>query len=350
VSAGVAATPTDARVRTLSPVLLAMVAISAWGAWQLWQMDGQIALTLGPAGIAAVLAWVAYGAIAVGIVVALQRFARRPAWGVALALAWGGFAATWAAGEANGALSTIFVRTAGTDPHAWLSTPVVEESMKALGVLGLALIPVLRRVRALDGLFYGVLVGAGFQVVEDAIYTVNNLISTSGDPSITILGTIIMRGLTVGLFTHAVYAGIAGAAIGWAASAPAGRRAGWAASAVAVLLAMMVVHGIFNTQDTLTPVMLAASLVPFAVLLVVLWWARGEEVRHLADEAAANDGWGVLGVEERATITAPRPSTRGGRRARDRVLRFAWAADHLGPESRRAARAAGDVTGSRTAA
>lgn len=331
-------TAREAPSRTISPVLVTMVIVSAWGAWQLWRQNAEIVIALGPTALLGIAVWVLYGAVAVAVVVALQRFARRPLWGVALALAWGGFAATWAAGEANGALSTVLLRTAGTDPHAWLTTPVVEESLKAIGVVGLLMIPVLRRFRALDGLFYGVLVGAGFQVIEDAIYTLTALFHDPGDPVGAVFGNLIMRGLTIGLFTHAVYTGLVGAAIGWAASAPTGHRARRAVGAILVLGLMMVVHGAYNSQDGLTALVVAGALVPMAALLVVIWWARREEVRHLAQTARASEGWGTLTDEQIAVIDGARPNERAAQQAQERVRGFAWSSDHLGQHASRTQR------------
>jgi RsiW-degrading membrane proteinase PrsW (M82 family) len=342
---GVAVQP---RARLLSPILVAMVALCAVGARSMWQENAELTIGLGPGGIAAWVAWAVYGLVAVLIVVALQRFAHRPAWGVLLALAWGAFAATWAAEAANGAMSSIFLRTVGTDPHAWLSTPVVEESMKALGVLGLVLIPVLRRIRTLDGLFYGVLVGVGFQVFEDAIFTVTALFHDPTNPMGDILGNLILRGFTVGLFTHAVYTGVVGAAIGWVACSPAGERGRRVGGALLVFVLAMATHGLFNTQDSITPLRVGVAIVPFLVLLVVIRYARRDEVAFLATEARAQDGWGSLSADDIALMDGPRPATKDGRRLRDQVLTFAWAADRLGADSQQGQRAAEKLAVSRS--
>jgi RsiW-degrading membrane proteinase PrsW (M82 family) len=333
-----AATAVRAQVR-ISPVAVAMLIVVVIGARDLWLVDGQLSIGLGVSGIAAWVAWAVYGFVAVAIVVALQRFADRPIAGMLLALAWGGLAATWAAENANGAASTIFLRTIGSDPHPWLSAPVIEESAKALGVLGLVLIPVLRRVRPLDGLFYGVLVGAGFQVVEDAIYTTANLFQAPGNAPVTILGTVLVRGLLVGLFTHAVYTGIVGAAIAWAACAPAGRRLRRSLEAIGVFALVMATHGLFNTQDSITPINLLAALIPLAALLLIVRYARREEIAFLADEAVRQHGWGELGADEVALLGAQRPADKPARRLRDRAIAFAWAADRLEPGTRRYRRA-----------
>jgi RsiW-degrading membrane proteinase PrsW (M82 family) len=324
-----------------------MLAFCALGFVQLWQDNGDLTVGLGLPGIATWTVWALYGLVAVLVVVLAQRFAHRPASGVLLALAWGGLAATWAATAANSALSEIFLRTTSNDPTTWLSAPVVEESVKALGVIGLVLIPILRRFRALDGLFYGVLVGAGFQIVEDAIYTISALFSHPGNPTGTIVATLVLRGLTIGLFTHAVYTGLIGAAIGWAASAPVGRRARRSAAAVVVVILMMVVHGEFNTQDDIDPITITASLGVFVVLLVAIVWARRDELACLARDAVTGGGWGVLTADEIASIDGPKPEAKPARKLRDRVRSFAWAADHLGVDHRRAQEDAAAVAAAR---
>jgi len=347
VSTAAVGATAEARVRRISPVAVAMLIVIAIGAWNLWQVDGQLSIGLGLPGVAAWVAWAIYGLVAIAIVVALQRFADRPITGMVLALAWGGLAATWAAEGANAAASTIFLRVIDSDPHAWLSTPVIEESLKAVGVLGLVLIPVLRRVRPLDGLFYGVLVGAGFQVVEDAIYTTTSLFQNPGEPGPAIIATMVMRGFTIGLFTHAVYTGIVGAGIAWAACAPSGQRLRRSLGAIGIFVAVMAAHGIFNTQDTINPINLAAALIPFAVLLLVIRYARRGEIAFLAAEAASQDGWGELRTDEVALIGAARPDDKQTRRLRDRAIAFAWAADRLEPGTRRYRRAVERLRGAR---
>jgi RsiW-degrading membrane proteinase PrsW (M82 family) len=334
-----AATQPAAAVRWISPVAVVMLACIALGAWDLWQSNGGLTLGIGAPAFAAWGMWAVYGIVAVAIVVALQRFADRPWSGILLALAWGSLAATWAAAAANLAMSTILLRVTGSDPHAALSSPVIEESVKALGVIGLALIPVLRRFRPLDGLFYGVLVGAGFQVFEDAVYALNSLMQGSGDVGSMLVPMLILRGFTVGIFTHAVYTGLIGAAIGWVACAPAGQRLRRTLGAIGVAIAVMAVHGIFNSQDDLTPVTLGVAFLPFVVLVAVIWKARGSEVAYLAAEAARQDGWGELTADEIALIGAPKPTDKRARRLRDRAIAYAWAADRLEPGARRHRRA-----------
>ena len=345
----IAATQPAAAVRRISPVAVVMLGCIALGAWDLWQSNGELTLGIGTPAFVAWGMWALYGLVAVAIVVALQRFADRPWTGIMLALAWGSLAATWAAAGANLAMSTIFLRLTGSDPHAALSSPVIEESVKALGVIGLALIPVLRRFRPLDGLFYGVLVGAGFQVFEDAVYALNSLMQGTGDVGSMLVPMLILRGFTVGIFTHAVYTGLIGAAIGWVACAPAGQRLRRAFGAIAVAVAVMAVHGIFNSQDDLTPVTLGVAFLPFVVLVAVIWKARGSEVAFLAVEAARQDGWGELTGEEIALIGAPKPADKRARRLRDRAIAYAWAADRLEPGTRRVRRAAERLLAARSA-
>jgi RsiW-degrading membrane proteinase PrsW (M82 family) len=334
------------QVRAISPVLVTMVALCAWGAWNLIQDNATLVSGVGAYGYLAILVWAVYGAVIVAIVMALQRFARRPTAGIALALAWGGLASTYVAMEANAALSAILLRTINSDPHAWLTTPLVEESIKAVGVVGLAIIPIVGRFRALDGLFYGVLVGAGFQVVEDAIYTITSLFNDPLNPVADIFGTLVLRGFTIGLFTHAVFTGIVGAAIGWVAGSPAADRVKRSLGALGVLILVMVVHGVFNTQDSITPINVAAAIVPLLALLWILRLARRDEVAHLAEAATAAEGWGALGPGAVASIGAPRADSADDRKRGRRVLAFAWAADHLGTDSRQAQRAAQQLVGS----
>lgn len=86
--------------------------------------------------------------------------------------------------------------------HENLSTNqrINEESLKLLGVAALFLLPRARLVSALDGLFRGAVLGLGFLVVEDYIYTVQQSAGV-GD----VVGFLVSRGFVAGLFAHASY-------------------------------------------------------------------------------------------------------------------------------------------------
>ncbi|BDZ43422.1 hypothetical protein GCM10025865_27210 [Paraoerskovia sediminicola] len=324
----------------LSPVLVTMVALSLWGAWSLYsnqQVNFEVlggAVALGGAAI-----WALWGAIAIGAIVLLQRYARRPVWTIVLALCWGGLAATYFGGLANDAMSTITQSASGADSTVWTTGPVIEETIKAVGVIGLALVPVLRRFGPADGLFYGVLVGAGFQVVEDYVYTIVSAMEAGDSPWGGMLSTVVLRG-GFGALSHLVWTGLLGAGIGWVASGGRHGRGLRILGAVGLFVLAVALHAaddLFasNSQIALT---LAVDVLGLVILLVLLVRVQKSERRRLAALADDHDGWGVV---DRADVTEPHD--RAGRRRERLALRYAYAADQFGPESRYARKAASRV-------
>lgn len=318
-----------------SPVFWVMVILSAIGLVVQLVLN-QASLTRDPAAtVMAAVAWTIYGAIAIGIVLWLQRYGRRPAATVLGALAWGGLAAVAFALAGNTALQELLTKTVGQDfTDAWrrpVMTPIVEESLKAVGIIGLALIPGVRFRGALDGLFYGVLIGAGFQVVEDFFYTLN---AVSGDAPLTILGMVVIRGVITGLFSHAVYSGIIGAGIGYVVSrrdTPVARRI---LPAIAAVVFVLVLHGVWDTQDALGPTSLVLGIVTFGTFIAILLWARRDEARRLAGSGSMAVERGLMTTEELEALRADRRVT-GGRTAKRRQLaqlRYLESAEQYGPD------------------
>lgn len=296
--------------------MLVISALGAVGFWNASELRIRVA-GMGPT-IAAGAVWALYGAALILIIVLLQRFGRRPGWAVLLGLAWGGFACVYVAGTANTAVSTVADNVLGSsDWTVWISPPIVEESLKALGVILLVLIPVLWRIGPLDGLFLGAVVGAGFQVVENFSFTLAAF-STEPDAVQAIWVTLFLRGV-LGVFSHVVYSGLIGAAIGWVVAAGPARRAGRVALAVLVGLAAMALHGWTNwaaTADLLVPHMVV-SAAGFVVLVLVIVRARISENARLT--AWAQSDAAIVPDLYRETL-AEHPRGRAGRLQRRLAL------------------------------
>ncbi len=171
------------------------------------------------AGVAwlALVQWSLYGAVLLLIVYRHQLFVRRPVSITIGALVWGGTVAVYLASQANQALESIFSQVFSPEWNLrWglaISAATNEEPLKLLGVVVLMLLPLACVKSTLDGLFYGMMVGLGFQVVEDYMYTVGQAF-TLGDA----LNFLFTRGVVAGLFAHAVYTGITGAGVGYLVS------------------------------------------------------------------------------------------------------------------------------------
>ena len=162
----------------------------------------------------ALIQWTLYGAVLFFIVYTHQLYVRRSATVTVAALLWGGFVATWFAAKANAALQDMFTLWfSGKFYDRWglaISAATNEELLKALGVVVLLLLPMAKVRSTLDGWYYGLMVGLGFQVVEDFLYTVQES-NNMGDA----VQFLVHRGLFAGLWAHAVYSGLVGAGIAY---------------------------------------------------------------------------------------------------------------------------------------
>nr|WP_284327964.1 PrsW family glutamic-type intramembrane protease [Demequina litorisediminis] len=119
-------------------------------------------------GVLSGIVWLLYGCAFLLVLYRMELFERRSPMTVAGALAWGAFAAPGLAAVSAPAMHDLVAAVLPVD-EAWISSfaaPLVEEPLKWLGIVALALIPGARLRSAADGLFYGAVVGLGFQVSE----------------------------------------------------------------------------------------------------------------------------------------------------------------------------------------
>ncbi|MFV0432892.1 MAG: PrsW family glutamic-type intramembrane protease [Leucobacter sp.] len=144
---------------------------------------------------------------------ALSRGRSRPIALRLLALAWGFAVVPVIALLANshyfGALNSLGLRSLA----ASIAAPLDEDLLRLVGVLGVLILAARDRISAVDGVVYGLLVGAGFEVAENLIYVLD---AEGLDSAMRI--ALIRFGIGFGL--HALWTGIAGAAL----SACLGRR------------------------------------------------------------------------------------------------------------------------------
>lgn len=320
-----------------APVFWVMVILSAIGlVYQLILDQGALTRDL-MVTLMAAIAWLIYGAIAIGIVLFLQRYGHRPMATVIGALAWGGLAAAGFALAGNTALQELLTKTVGPEfTDMWrrpIMTPIVEESLKAVGIIGLALIPGVRFRGALDGLFYGVLVGAGFQVVEDFLYTITN---ATGDGTGTIIGMIVIRGVITGLFSHAIYSGIIGASIGYFVSRRELSVIRRILPGVLAFGTVMLLHGLWDSQAALGPMSLALGAATFGLFVVILLWARRDEARRIAGFGSIAVERGLMTSGELEALGSDRRVTGGdAKRRRLAQIRYLEAVEEFGPDEPR---------------
>jgi RsiW-degrading membrane proteinase PrsW (M82 family) len=239
-------------------------------------------------GWLALVLWALYGAAFLAIVYTHQLFVRRSPLITVAALLWGAFAATWFASHANAALEDVFSHWFALDFNdrwgAAIAAATNEESLKLLGLVALVLLPLAGVKSVLDGFYYGAMIGLGFQVVEDYTYTILNSANNTD-----VVGFIFTRGFVGGIWSHALYTGIAGAGVGYLVSRrdrPWLTRIGVAVGLFAVAWGF---HFLWDTPflndwvgDSFGAQLLAFAIkgVPALItLLVILRWGRNQERR-----------------------------------------------------------------------
>jgi len=163
--------------------------------------------------------------------------------------------------------------------------PVVEETIKALGLLGVLLFFRNEFDDTLDGLVYGALVGFGFAMTENFFYYLGAFQDNG------VAGIFQLTFLRAGVFgfTHAFFTGIFGAGLGYARGGAAGVK-GWGAPILA-LGAAMGFHALHNFGAALSSQAaggIVLSLVNIsagvALFLIIALWALSQERRWIAEE------------------------------------------------------------------
>src|SRR6266508_1530778 len=147
------------------------------GAWRLGAML-RPAVTAFPLSTA--LAIVLFGLYAVPFMLFIRHldyFEREPPVLLAAVFAWGALVAVTAAVPGNAALNSLVAKV-GSPAFAatWgpaLAAPVVEEPLKLLGVVVVALLATEQINSVVDGFVYGAVAGLGFQVIENVLYAAN---------------------------------------------------------------------------------------------------------------------------------------------------------------------------------
>jgi RsiW-degrading membrane proteinase PrsW (M82 family) len=197
------------------------------------------------AGTLIALAAIAPPALCAALLVALDRQRPQPSWVLPAAMAWGVGVAALAAAPVNNRLLAALVAAAGEPAgHALAARaggPLVEETLKGLGlVLLLVLRPgALRTAR--DGAVLGALIGLGFELVENQHYLTLAAVQ-AGVPGL--VRGVWVRGILGGL-KHAVFTAITGAGLGWARQAAAPRARLFVP--LGAFVAAVIQHGVWNS-------------------------------------------------------------------------------------------------------
>ncbi|MFC7406135.1 PrsW family intramembrane metalloprotease [Georgenia alba] len=269
-----------------------------------------IGIALGLAGALYLVAYVAsatgVGATAVSSILALfplagvigavlwvDRWEPEPKWLLAAAFAWGAGVSTAVSLWLNTAYSQSVYNRTGDDVlantlGAVVGAPLVEESIKCLGVL---LIFLLRRKffdGPVDGIVYAAVVAAGFAFTENILYFAQN--SAAGALGMT----FVMRGI-MSPFAHLIFTAAAGIALGFASRSR--NSLTWVWAFPIGLVGAMLLHAVWNASASLGGVMLVAYFlfqVPlFAAVIVLVVWLRNDEKATIGNRLSeyAQAGW-----------------------------------------------------------
>uniref|UniRef100_UPI001CB6BC6E PrsW family intramembrane metalloprotease n=2 Tax=unclassified Actinotalea TaxID=2638618 RepID=UPI001CB6BC6E len=209
--------------------------------------------------------------------------------------------------------------------------PVVEEGIKALGVLIIFLVWRRSFDGPVDGLVYAATVAAGFAFVENILYFGSTVAATQGVPGggAAVVTIFLMRGI-MSPFAHVLFTACVGLALGIAAERTS--RWAWVGALPVGLLLATVLHGLWNGSAMMGDgtgfiTMYVVFQVPLFLGTVglVVWLRRREArvVRERLGEYAATWWYAPAEVTMLASL---------GERRRAQ----AWAAGRGGPEGKAA--------------
>ena len=176
----------------------------------------QVFRDISPPGWALSWALLALYALPVFLLVyVLDLYEREPLSLMLGAFLWGSVAATTLAAYANEGWGLVVARLGGPEfASRWtaaLTAPMVEEILKVVGIVLLALIAPDEFDDVLDGFVYGALCGLGFAVIEDVFY----FIAVFGGTPAGVLAGFWVRVVSSGLYGHVLYTGLAGMGVAY---------------------------------------------------------------------------------------------------------------------------------------
>jgi protease PrsW len=315
--------------RPREPAFWVWAGLTALGALLIWNQQ-DLLRSISPTGWA--LSWFLLLLYALPVLVTvylLDLYEREPLSLVAGALLWGALAAAGLASLGNDGWGLVVARLGGPEfASRWtaaLTAPIVEETLKGIGVVLVYLIARDEFDDAMDGFVYGAVCGLGFAIVEDVFYFVAVFGGTVGG----VLTGFFVRVLASGLYSHVLYTGLVGMGIGIIVSrrepAPASRR--WTQAGLLFAVAAAG-HFLWNSplldffprppwmgaEWILVPLATAVKGLPMLLFLATaVALARRRERRWLDQMLAYEVTLHTVSSDELATLRDPR-RRRGAKR------------------------------------
>jgi protease PrsW len=309
--------------------VVALTAIVAIGEQNLFR-------ELSPGGWA--LSWglvILYAAPVAVLVYLLDLYEREPIPLMVAAFLWGAVAATTLSAIGNAGWGIVVARVGGPEFAArWtaaITAPFVEETLKGAGIVLIVLIARDEVDDLMDGFVYGALCGLGFAVVENVFY----FFAVFGGDVGGVLQGFFVRVIASGLYSHVLYTGLAGMAVGVLTARrddrpwrdrllPAGLLVGMAVLGHFLwnspILEFFPTHPWEGTEWLLIPVATAAKGLPLLLVVVLaIRLAHGRERRWLRATLASELGEHAVTPDELAILESPRRRLRVRRELRRRA-------------------------------
>jgi protease PrsW len=346
---------TDAGTLMRLPAFWIVIGVLAVGAVRMSQIAGRF-FTAYPWATVTAIGLFALLAVPFWFFVSeLDFLEREPTALLVLAFAWGGLVATTVSIPGSAALEDLVAKLGS--PHlaadwgAALAGPTVEETAKTLGVVAIMLIARAQINSVLDGIVYGAMVGLGFQIVEDVVFSLAAVaLAGRGDHVQPVIATFLLRGFLSGVWSHTLFGALSGAGLGYLVvrrDRGAANRIGVAVLAVFGAWASHVLwnspifsDGLGNGPSGLLAVLLLKGLPPLVLILLIVRRVHDKEADYYVGQLAAvgdpeliTDGeLAVLGSGSRRASARRHAKARAGPPAHTAVRRLQRAQARLAVE------------------
>jgi RsiW-degrading membrane proteinase PrsW (M82 family) len=320
----------------LRPAFWITLILLGIGGWRIALVMHRAFSTFPEATTVAVVLFLLYAVPFVLLVRLIDYLEREPLLLQATAVAWGGLVATSAAISGSSAVQDILAKVGSprfaADWGPAIGGAAVEEILKVLGVVMIALLARSQINSMVDGFVYGALVGLGFQVVEDVVFAVNAVAQGPGTDQVApVVATFLVRGFLGGLWSHTLFTALSGAGIAYFLVRRDRSLAARSAVAVALFGVAWGFHFLWNSPVLdgsgygivgLVGVLLLKGIPALLVGVVLIVAAEQREADYYAAMLAALADPRVATPDEIRALISPMRRFAARRHAR---LRLGWA-------------------------